>query len=367
MSGITTRTMLLAYIQQAWIPTGFFSGMFAVRPGNIYESEEVEIDVQRSGEDIAVVVHDISAGYRTNSTDLYTNKSFKPPVYKEAFTISAFSLIKRQAGQNPFQSPVFRANLTNQFFKGMVKIDEKIRRAIELQAAQLMQTGKLALTDLDGTVAYELDFKPKATHFPTAAVAWSAAASTKLDDLKNLCDVIRDDGQARADQIIFGSDAFLAFTQDDDVYKLFESRRMEQGFISPVPNRGQDAAQYRGVLNIGPYHLDVWTYGATYKDPKTGAVTEYMDPGKVVVRATAGRLDATFGAIPNIGELLGTGPRAQLLPELPARMTGIAEGVDFHTNVWLDERGENLFGGIGTRPLMIPTAIDTFACLDTGL
>lgn len=367
MSGITTRTMLAAYIQNAWLPTGFFTGMFAVRPGNVYETEEVEIDVQRSGEDIAVVVHDISAGYRMNSTDLYTNKSFKPPVYKEAFTISAFSLIKRQAGQNPFQSPVFRANLTSQFFKGMVKIDEKIRRAIEVQAAQVLQTGKLVLTDLNGAATYELDFKPKATHFPTAAVAWDQAGSDKLGDIAALCKVVRDDGQARADQIIFGSDAFLAFTQDEEVYKLFESRRMEQGFISPVPNRGQDAAQYRGILNVGAYHLDVWTYGGTYKNPQTGAVTEYMDPAKVIVRATSGRLDATFGAIPNIGELLGTGPRAQLLPELPARMTGIAEGVDFHTNVWLDERGENMFGGIGSRPLMIPTAIDTFACLDTGL
>lgn len=367
MSGTRTAAMLAAYIQQAWIPTGFFTGMFAVRPGNVYDSEEVEIDIQRSGEDVAVVVYDISAGYRMNSDDLYTNKAFKPPVYKESFTVNAFSLIKRQPGQNPFQSPVFRANLTNQIFRGMVKIDEKIRRAIELQASQVLQTGKLVLTDLNGQPAYELDFKPKATHFVTAAIAWDAVGSTKLNDLKNLCDVIRNDGQVRPDQVIFGSDAFDEFLKDDEVYKLFESRRIDRGMISSVPNRGEDAAQYRGTIDIGAYKLDVWTYGGTYKDPQTGTVTEFMDPAKVIVRASNGRLDATFGAIPNIGELLGTGPRAQILPELPPRMTGIAEGVDFHINAWLDERGEALFAGIGTRPLMIPTAIDTFACLDTGL
>ena len=367
MSGIATKTMLAAYIQNACIPTGFFTGMFQVRPGNVYDGEEVEIDIQRSGEDIAIVVYDISTGYRMNADDLYTNKSFKPPVFKEAFTINAFSLIKRQAGQNPFTNPVFRANLTNAFFRGMVKVDEKIRRAIELQAAQVLQTGKLSLINELGAVAYELDYKPKVTHFPTASVAWNAAGSTKLADLEALCDVIRNDGQVRPDQIIFGAGAFRKFLADEEVYKLFESRRIDRGQISPVPNRGQDAAQYRGVINIGAYHLDVWTYGATYKDPQTGAVTEYMDPAKVVVRASGARMDATFGNIPNIGELLGVGPRAQMIPELPARMTGIAEGVDFHTNVWLDERGEALFGGVGSRPLMIPTAIDTFACLDTGL
>lgn len=367
MSGITTKTMLAAYIQQAWIPTGFFSGMFQLRPGNVYDSEEVEIDIQRSGEDVAIAVTDISTGYRMNGDDLYTNKSFKPPVFKEAFTINAFQLIKRQAGDSPFKNPIFRANLTNAFFRGMTKVDEKIRRAIELQSSQVLQTGKVALVDETGAAVYELDFKPKTTHFPTASVAWDAAGSDKIADLKALCDVIRDDGQARADQIIFGGDAWIEFTRDAEVYKLFESRRMEQGFISPVPNRGQDAAQYRGVLNVGPYHLDVWTYGGTYKHPQTGAITEYMDPVKVIVRATNARMDATYGNIPNIGELLGVGPRSQLLPELPARMTGIAEGVDFHTNVWLDERGEALSGGVGSRPLMIPTAIDTFACLNTGL
>lgn len=366
MSGISSKTMLAAYLQNAWLPTGFFTGMFIVRPGNIYDTESVEVDVQRSGEQVAVVVHDISAGYRMNSADLYQNKEFTPPVYKEAFTISAFSLIKRQAGQNPFQSPVFRANLTNQFFKGMVKIDEKIRRAIELQAAQVLQTGKITLTDINGNPAYELDFKPKASHFPTAAVAWDQAGSDKMGDIEALCDVIRNDGKARADQIIFGGDAWAEFMADEEVMAAFESRRIDVGMISRVPNRGQDAAQYRGSLDVGSYSLDVWTYGGTYEDA-SGDVQEYLDPAKVVVRASSGRLDGTFGSIPNIGEILGTGPRQQLLPELPPRMTGVAEGVDFHTNVWTDERGENLYGGVGTRPLMIPTAIDTFACLDTGL
>lgn len=367
MSGTHTATMLQVYIQNAMPTTGFFTGMFQVRPGNIYDSEEVEIDIQRFGEDVAVVVHDISAGYRMNSTDLFTNKAFKPPVYKEAFTVNAFSLIKRQAGQNPFANPAFRANLTNKIFTGMAAVDAKIRRAIELQASQVLQTGKVTLTDLNGAAAYALDYKPKATHFPTAAVAWNAASADPLGDLKSLCDVIRNDGQARADQVIMGSDAIDAFLANEDVQKVFDNRRIDMGMISPVPNRGQDAAQYRGTIDVGSYKLDLWTYGGVYKDPQTNAITEFLDPAKVIVRASNGRLDGTFGAIPNIGEMLGTSPRGQIIPELPPRMSSVAQGVDFHINAWLDERGEALFAGLGTRPLMIPTAIDTFGCLNTGL
>lgn len=367
MSGTRTATMLSLYIQNAMLPTGFFTGMFTVRPENIHTSEEVEIDIQRSGEDVAVVVHDISAGYRMNSEELFTNKAFKPPVFKEAFTVNAFSLIKRQAGQNPFQSPVFRANLVNRIFRGMVKVDEKIRRAIELQAAQVMQTGKVGLIDSTGAVVYELDYKPKTTHFPTAGTAWDAVGADPLGDLRSLCDVIRNDSGYRADMVIMGSDAIDVFLKNDDVQKAYDNRRIDQGTISSVPNRGQDAAQYRGTVDVGSYKLDLWTYGAVYKDPQTGAVTEYLDPAKVVVRASRGRLDGTFGAIPNIAEELGIGTRQQLLPELPPRMSSVAEGVDFHVNAWLDERGEAMFAGLGSRPLMIPTAIDSFGCLDTGL
>lgn len=367
MSGVTTKQMIAAYLAQAWVPTGFFTGMFAVRPGNIHDTEEVEIDIQRTGEKVAIVVQDVATGYRMNSIDAYTNKSFKPPVFKEAFPINAFSLLKRQAGENPFANAGFRGKLTNLFFHGMETVDAMIRRAIEAQAAQVMQTGKITLRDETGAALYELDYKPKATHFPTASVAWSAANSTKLADIEALCNVIRNDGKVRPDQIIFGSKAWGAFIADESVQNLLNIRRLELGTISQVPNRGQDAAQYRGTISVGAYELDVWTYGGVYEDPQTGQTKEFMDPGKVLVRASTGRLDATFGAIPNIGEILGTGPRQQLLRELPARMTDVATGVDLHTNVWTDERGENLYGGVGARPLMIPTAIDTFACLTTGL
>lgn len=367
MSSSRTAAMLAVYVQQAMLPTGFFTGMFQVRPENIYDTEEVEIDIQRAGEEVAVTVYDVSAGYRMNADDLYTNKAFKPPVYKEAWTVNAFSLLKRQPGDNPFQNRDFRAKLTRRIFSGMVKIDEKIRRAIELQASQVMQTGKITLTDLNGLPSFELDFKPKSSHFPTASVAWDAAGADPIGDLENLCNQIRNDSGYRPDQVIMGSAALNAFLSNTAVLERFDNRRIDLGTVSSVPNRGQDAAQYRGTIDVGSYKLDLWTYGGFYRDPQTNAVKEYLDPANVVVRASMGRLDATFGAIPNIGEILGVGPRQSLLPELPPRMSSVADGLDFHVNAWLDERGEAMFAGLGARPLMIPTAIDSFGCLDTGL
>lgn len=364
MSGNITRRMISAYYQEA-SPTAFFSGMFVARPENFHSSEEVEIDIVRSEEDVSIVIQDLSTGYRMNSDDLYTNKGFKPPIHKEAIPLNAFDLIKRMPGMNPFESPDFRANVITKMFGGMRKVERKIRRAVELQASQIMQTGIVTLTDSSGTALYTLDYKPKATHFPTAGTSWaSATLAQKISDLTSLCDVIRGDGLMDPDELDIGSTVWENLLQTTGFLDRFDARRADLGTITAMDRRGGGGI-YRGTLELGNYKLDVFTYNGRYKDPQTGTSTPFLDPGKVVVRSSMARMDATFGAIPNIGALLGASGR--LIPELPQRMSSAENGMDLFTNVWMSPDGEQLFGGVGARPLMVPTAIDTFGCLDTQL
>lgn len=364
MSGTTTTRMIRAYNQMAQ-PMLFLSGLFLSPPENFHTSEEVEIDIVRSDEDVSIVIEDLSTGYRMNSEDLYTNKGFKPPIHKEAISLNAFDLIKRMPGQNPFESPDFRANVIGRMFNGMTKIERKIRRAMELQASQALQTGIITLTNDAGVALYTLDYKPKATHFPTAAIAWDQATAVIAENINALAEVIRNDGLADPDQLIMGVDAFEAFIKDDEIQKRFDNRRIDLGTIAPMQMRG-NGGSFRGVVEIGNYRYDVWTYGGRYKDPQTGLKVQFISPEKVIVRASSGRMDATFGAIPNIGKALGV-QATNLLPELPGRVSNAAGGMDLFTNAWLSNDGEQLFGGVGARPLMIPTAIDTYGCLDTGL
>ncbi len=364
MSGTTTTRMIRAYNQMAQ-PMLFLSGLFQSPPENFHTSEEVEIDIVRSDEDVSIVIEDLSTGYRMNSEDLYTNKGFKPPIHKEAIALNAFDLIKRMPGQNPFESPDFRANIIGRMFNGMTKIERKIRRAMEQQASQVLQTGIITLTDDAGVALFTLDYKPKATHFPTAAIAWDQSTATIAADINALAEVIRNDGLADPDQLIMGVDAFEAFIQDADIIQRFDTRRIDLGTIAPMEMRG-NGGNFRGVVEIGNYRYDVWTYGGRYKDAQTAAKVQFISPEKVVVRASSGRLDATFGAIPNIGSMLGA-QATNLLPELPGRVSNAESGMDLFTNAWLSADGEQLFGGVGARPLMIPTAIDTFGCIDTGL
>lgn len=360
-----TVKLIAAYSAMSQSAPMFFSGMFQTPPSNFHETEKVRIDITRNGQDVAIVVQDLSVGYRYNAVDTFQVKEFTPPVFKEAFPVNSADLLKPIAGVSQLESPDVRANLVMEFFAGMRKVDGKIRRAMELQASQVLQTGKVKLYDENGNDLYELDYQANADHFPTAGTAWGEVGADPMADLEALSETIRDNGLVDPDDIYFGSAAWSAFMMDEKVQKLLDIRNMNIGSIERAQKRG-NGATYRGAIDIGTYTFNLWTYNAKYVDPQTKALVRYLKPGNVVMRASDGRLDGTFGAIPNIGKLLGAQP-TQILTELPGRVNNSDSGIDLFTNTWLTPDGEQLFGGVGARPLMIPTAIDTFGCLNTGL
>jgi hypothetical protein len=355
--GIATKKMLRAYIKTAPVLM-FLSGFFQTPAENFYNSESVTIDIQRGDRDVAPVIRDMSAGYNLSSHDLYTNKEFIPPIYKEGFPINAFDTIKRQVGQDPFQSPDFRGNAIRKSMMEWRRIIGRIRRAVELQASQVLQSGVVTLYDAEGVEAYTIDYKPKATHFPTVTVSWGDANDDPQTDLVNLCEAIHNDSFQTPDVSIFSQTSFLAAMNSDNFRALFETRRIEQGTISGFDARGNGGI-YRGYLTVGNYKLDVWTYNGKYKD-QAGDTVPFVQDDKVIVLASGARLDATFGAIPRI-----VPPDSRVLPYMPARLRSGSAGLDLHPNEWVDQQGENVFGGLATRPLLIPTDIDSYGCLDT--
>jgi len=352
--------MLAAY-EQDREPTMFLSGMFQSPRRNFHNSEEVEIDIIRGEEDIAIAIQDLSTGARFNSEDLYTNKGFKPPVFKEAGTINAYNLLKRDPGENPFQSIDFQSKAIGRGVRLGRKLQRKILRALEQQSAQVMTTGTVTLIDENGNAVYTIDYKPKATHFPTTGTAWSSGSSDKLGDLLSLANVIRSNGLADVDMAVMGEGSYELFIDDAAVQARLDNRRLQGNAIVPMDRMGNGGI-YRGTVEVGNYKLDLYTYAGRYKDPQTGVSTKYVPDNKVVLRASSGRLDATFGGIPRIGT-----PDPRIPAALTSRVTVPDQMLDLQMNAWITQDGENLMVQVGSRPLMIPTAIDSFGCLDTGI
>jgi hypothetical protein len=357
MSDTSTTQLIDMYLEEASAPM-FLSGFFRSPPQNFHTSEEVEMDIQRDDEQVAIVVTDLTAGPRNNESTLYTNKKFTPPIYDEQGAVSSFDMIKRQPGQNPFASPDYAANAARMAFQIYRKLEMKIRRAVELQASQVLQHGQLTLINQAGVALYALNFQPKATHMVTVGTPWATNGSTgaPLVDLGNLAIVVRRDGKQEPKKLIMGDSALQRFLANGDVQKALDVRRLETAAIAPV-SRGQGAT-FQGWVWIGHYRFEIWTYDGFYRHPQSGVLTPFVDPNNVIMLCDGARLDLTFGAIPMI-----VAPDQRALPFLPPRISSEGRGIDLSTNAWVTPDGKQVMVSAGTRPLTIPTAIDTFARL----
>jgi hypothetical protein len=357
MSDASTTKLIRMYMEEAEAPM-FLSGFFQSPPENFHNTEKVEIDILRDDEDIAIVVTDLTTGSRENEVTKYTNKGFTPPIFDESGRITAYDTIKRQAGQNPFVDPDFAANATSEAFRLCRKLDRKIRRAVELMSSQVFQLGIITLTNAAGDALYTLDFGAKATHMATVSIAWATDGSTgdPLADLGALATVVRRDGKKQPTKLVFGTSSLQRFLANTKVQAQLDNRSMQLGQMAPQV-RGQGAT-FQGWVWIGHYRFEIWMYDGFYRNPVTGLHTDYVGANNVIMMCDGARLDLSWGAIPTIMP-----PEQRVLSFLPPRMSDSSAGLDLTVNAYISPNNKHLIVEAGTRPLTIPTAIDTFARL----
>jgi len=351
---------MLDVYRQKRVAFSYLSSMFKTKPGDITDSEYIEWDTVRSGEEIAPVITNIGAGSNMNSQEIFTNKSVKPPVFSESEPFNAFDLMKRQPGDTVYETGAAQAaaKLSNKIMESWDKLTEKIKRTIELQAAQILQTGTITLYNSANVAAYTLDYKPKTAHIATTAISWSAGNATIIADIETMCDLVRDNGQVDVTRMIMGKAAFKNALANTAFAALFDKDGFNLGMLDPQ-KRGM-GEKYQGFVNIGAYRIEIYTYNASYID-LGGTRRNYILDDNVIFLPDEADLDfrKCFGGIPQI---VAVDPR--FASYLPGRVT-IGGAFDFRPRIFVDSKEDTLFTEIKSRPLLIPRSIDRFACLDT--
>lgn len=361
---------LVSIFREGWLeafiemrgPRTALSRHFTVKRGGIYRGERVSLDIQRFGEEVAIPVTRCK-GPNLNDVDEFTTKTFRPPSYGEAIPMDVCDLLDRMVGVDPYSAEgiEYSAQLMAYMIKGFRQISDKIVRAIELQAAQILQTAKLTLTDEEGGEVYTLDFLGKATHFPTTSVSWSDHANADvMGDLENLAATIRADGKVNVDTIYMGSTAFRNAKRNQEFKDCLDNRRMSVGEINPMFL--DSGVTRQGTLWVGDYEFTLLTYPETYNHPETGATTKYLEDDKVVMISTKTRMDMTFAKVP-----LPLGPDPRVAHLMPGRVSSMADNIDMTPNLWCTPNGKQIMGELESRPLLMPVQIDGYGCLDTEI
>jgi hypothetical protein len=235
-----------------------------------------------------------------------------------------------------------------------------LRRSMEMQASQVLQTGNIRLTDEKGNETFDLGLTPNASHFPTVTTPWSDVDNASpLDDIEALTDVIRNDGLVDITTLVFGRLAWLNFIKNEWVRENLKKDVLNMGEMNPqIVNKG---GKRMGYIDYGSYRFILYTYNARY-NPFGDKVNKYkfVDDNKVILLPDVSDLDfrRLFGGIPSVRMDSTFDTLFSADSKIP-----IGGEYDIRPRVWWSDDNETCMGELKTRPLMLPVSFQRYGCL----
>jgi hypothetical protein len=341
---------------------GFLTSLFKVTPESFTDVNKISMDMVYGGNDMAPVVRDLNTGAVVITIDKFGNMEVPFPVYSLETPVDITQLMGRFPGENAFihGSVNWYGRMATKIKEGTNKHIRMIKNVMEYQAAKVLTTGKCTLTDEDGNEINELDYQIPESHFPEVSVPWSNTASTPIDDLNALDDVIRPDGLVDIVNYVMGKNSWRNFLKNDQVQKNLDKNILNTLEISPqMRDKG---AAYLGKINTDGRVRLFWGYDATYNPWGQPNETRYfLDPDKVIFLPSYEAMDFRryFGGIPSI-------KLDPVFDPLFGNKITVEGEYDFKIRVWFDDDAETYKGRTRSRPLFVPASRLRFGCLHTG-
>lgn len=321
-------------------PTSFLRSFFTPKESN---TKQISIEVQRGTEKIAVDVERGTEGNR-NQFSKSSEKIFVPPYYREYFDATDLDFYDRLFTENGTVDAVTFGQWLETVVEKLAMLQDKIERAYELQASQVLQTGIVTLN-----AGINIDFKRKAGSLVANAAGntWATDTVNPFETLEAGATFIRTKGKNTGNifNVIMGATAYNNFLNNAIVKERADIRRISLDAIRQ-PQREAMGGVLHGEVSGGAYVFRIWTY-PEYYDTETTTNNEYIDPKKVVILPENPRFTIGFAAVPqlygrseNVGAGLAAKRGAYLIGE------------------YLDERNAAHIIDIKSAGVTIPVAVD---------
>lgn len=322
-----------------------FSGFF---PSETTPTLEVDIEVQRDNDLIAVDVVRFTEGNKNKFSRLTENK-YIPPFFKEDYDFQ-----RDQVYMNTIALGVGMENsqvnkvIAQNAVKNVEKNRKKIERAIRKQQADVLQTGIVTLTNGDS-----IDYKRKAAsmvNVDTAGDYWSVSTAKPMDDLALAMTFLRDVGQSNGTAInvvmrTAGLNAFMATTQvkEQGAFRVIERIKLDMPQFTEATGMA-----FHGQVAAGDFVVNLWTYNEKYTD-SNGATQYYLASNTVVVLPDDFQGKTVFGGLPSFQDMNIGG--------VMSRVPAVVEA-EYLIRPYSDEKTLSSTIELTSAPLAIPFTID---------
>lgn len=348
-------------------PTTFLMSFFPEE--KTFDTKFVEIDIQRYNHAVAV---DIPLGTSGNLNEggQFSNKIFEPPLYDEYTAVDSFAEFERMPGEHAYnvggaKMGRFMARLSSQ----LLECRRKIVRAQEVQARQILFGAKVYTRHSTlGETVINFNTNPQATGLINARPSkpWTDPAADIVKDIADLCGRIRLHGKTTPKIAIVGSDSFDLMERNAGFQARLDMQNRDAGSLT-MPQLGESGANYHGVLSFRDYRLEIYTYPEFFDGPDSpdpmiepGMSNPYIPKNQVLVLDPLARRTRAFGGVPTLQPL-----RPEIAQIMGVTSLPIPEAASMVAYYDVDKKGMSMIAGVRSRPLLIPTAIDTHANLIT--
>ena len=341
-----TNSFLGSWIE-TFPTTNFFRSFFEDK---VSPTKFVSIEVSRGTK---LVASDVTRGDQANRNKfgLSTMKTFQPPYYFEGFDNTELALYDQLfADFNTVVPSEILLAAVQEITDKNLALKNKIERAYEIQAGQVLQTGQVTTKNLD-----IIDFKPKGSHIFTLSTKWDATTPAIFAGLQSLFDTLRADGASAVEfNMIMGELAAQKFLTSTEYLTYFRTYpQVPSAYILPKYT-STTGATFHNKIAIGPYLVNLWSYNASYTND-SDVDTPFLDPKKVIVMADSFKGFMSFAAVPRVI----TAPNTAIAPQY-------AQAIDqgkYILNNYVDQRTATHYFDMKSAGLAIPMTVDHSSCI----
>lgn len=355
------KKVLRMFTQGRGVPVrGFLSTFFTTTEEDYTEAEYVEIDIERNTEAIAPTLSDARTGAVIVNEEVWQENKYRPPYSAMKDPINLHELMERQPGESDDADSVgtWFGRLVRKILRVLTKYHRMFAKNIELQCAQVLQTGHIQLKDDKNGITYDLDYHQSASHLPTVINDWGGVSATPVADITALADVIADDGECDVRYAIFDQKSWDNILKDSTFKEMVKHDGLGLGILEPrLKDKG---GRYMGFADFGSHRLELYVYAGKYKTLAGDTKYGYMSDNKVILAASLEDLDLrlVFGGVPTLGM---KEPFTDVVPPV-VTYDGF---IRVHNRVFEDEQQDTYTAESKMRALAIPVSIDRIGCLTT--
>lgn len=285
----TTRTMMDAINSALPVRTFLKDTFFASKKTHV--TETVDVEYRKGRRKMAPFVSPRKPGVPEDRIG-YTTKTFKAPLIKPSTIITGEEINKKSFGENLYSNMTPEQRAAKMLAEDLRDLDEQITRREEWMAAQVMFTGRVAMTGDGVDQILDFDFTNKETLSGTSV--WTDTQnSDPINDLKRWRLSILQKAGITPNIVIMSQDVLNHFLQHPDVQKKMDIRRIQLGKIEPqlLPN----GVTFIGTLTM--LGLDIYTYEEWYFDETDQQEKPLVPTGNVLLASTNARSTMTYGAV----------------------------------------------------------------------